>query len=474
MVARETDRSVPRYSLIRGVFFTSKELFPNAALKKLILPLVIEQVLAITVGLADTMMVSSVGEAAVSGVSLVDMLNVLIINIFSALATGGAVVVAQLLGARKNDRACDASKQLYLVVTVIALIISTLVMLFRAPLLRLLFGTIEDDVMQSALTYLTVSVFSYPVLAIYNAGAALFRAQGNSRISMLIAGLINIVNLIGNSLFIFVFKWGGGGAALSSVLSRGTAAVASTILLLNPEHTVSLRRGQQFRPDKELIRRILQIGVPNGLENSLFQLGRVLVVSMISLFGTTQITANALANNLDAVAVIPGQAMSLAMITVIGQCIGSGDEPQTRRMAKKLMMVTYAVTASACLVTIACTPLILKIYSVSAEALALGMTLIMIHNGCAIFLWPTSFAMPNILRAANDVRYPMVCSIISMLGLRLVAGYILAVHFGMGAIGIWIAMIGDWLCRSICFFLRLKSGKWLRYAPGLRVAAGQK
>ena len=317
MVAREADRSVPRYSLIRGVFFTSKELFPNAALKKLILPLVIEQVLAITVGLADTMMVSSVGEAAVSGVSLVDMLNVLIINIFSALATGGAVVVAQLLGARKNDRACDASKQLYLVVTVIALIISTLVMLFRAPLLRLLFGTIEDDVMQSALTYLTVSVFSYPVLAIYNAGAALFRAQGNSRISMLIAGLINIVNLIGNSLFIFVFKWGVGGAALSSVLSRGTAAVAITILLLNPEHTVSLRRGQRFRPDKELIRRILQIGVPNGLENSLFQLGRVLVVSMISLFGTTQITANALANNLDAVAVIPGQAMSLAMITVI-------------------------------------------------------------------------------------------------------------------------------------------------------------
>ena len=436
MVAREADRSVPRYSLIRGVFFTSKELFPNAALKKLILPLVIEQVLAITVGLADTMMVSSVGEAAVSGVSLVDMLNVLIINIFSALATGGAVVVAQLLGARKNDRACDASKQLYLVVTVIALIISTLVMLFRAPLLRLLFGTIEDDVMQSALTYLTVSVFSYPVLAIYNAGAALFRAQGNSRISMLIAGLINIVNLIGNSLFIFVFKWGVGGAALSSVLSRGTAAVAITILLLNPEHTVSLRRGQRFRPDKELIRRILQIGVPNGLENSLFQLGRVLVVSMISLFGTTQITANALANN--------------------------------------LMVITYAVTASTCLVTIACTPLILKIYSVSAEALALGMTLIMIHNGCAIFLWPTSFAMPNILRAANDVRYPMVCSIISMLGLRLVAGYILAVHFGMGAIGIWIAMIGDWLCRSICFFLRLKSGKWLRYAPGLRVAAGQK
>ena len=289
----------------------------------------LEQVLAITVGLADTIMVSSCGEAAVSGVSLVDMINVLIINVFAALATGGAVVVAQLLGAREQKRACDAAKQLYLVVTVISLAISALIMAFREPLLRLLFGTIEDDVMQSALTYLTVSVFSYPVLAIYNAGAALFRAQGNSRISMLIAGLINIVNITGNSIMIFGLKWGVAGAATSSVLSRGTAAVVITILLLNPEHMVSLRGGSRFRPDGGLIGRILQIGVPNGLENSLFQLGRVLVVSMISLFGTTQITANALANNLDAVAVIPGQAMSLAIITVIGQCIGAGDDERT-------------------------------------------------------------------------------------------------------------------------------------------------
>ena len=200
----------------------------------------LEQVLSITVGLADTIMVSSVGEAAVSGVSLVDMLNVLIINIFSALATGGAVVVAQLLGARERKRACDASRQLYLVVIVISLIIAVLIMLFRVPLLRLLFGSIEDDVMDSALTYLTVSVFSYPILAIYNAGAALFRAQGNSRISMLIAGLINVVNLIGNSILIYVLKWGVAGAALSSVFSRGVAAVVITVLLLHPDHPVTL------------------------------------------------------------------------------------------------------------------------------------------------------------------------------------------------------------------------------------------
>ena len=406
-------------------------------------------------------MVSSVGEAAVSGVSLVDMLNVLIINIFSALATGGAVVVAQLLGARERKRACDASRQLYLVVIVISLVIAVLIMLFRTPLLRLLFGSIEDDVMDSALTYLTVSVFSYPILAVYNAGAALFRAQGNSRISMLIAGLINVVNLIGNSVLIFVLQWGVAGAALSSVFSRGVAAVVITVLLLHPDHTVSLRTGTRFRPDLPLIRRILQIGVPNGLENSLFQLGRILVVSIISLFGTTQIAANAVANNLDAVAVIPGQAMSLAMITVVGQCIGARDIPQARRMAN----------GACCLLTIAATPLVLQIYSLSPEAISLGMTLIFIHNGCAALIWPASFTLPNVLRAANDVRYPMICSVASMMLLRLASGYVFAVTFNLGAIGIWIAMVGDWLCRALCFFLRFRGTRWLRLAPGVQAVA---
>ena len=434
----------------------------------------LEQVLSITVGLADTIMVSSVGEAAVSGVSLVDMLNVLIINIFSALATGGAVVVAQLLGARERKRACDASRQLYLVVIVISLIIAVLIMLFRVPLLRLLFGSIEDDVMDSALTYLTVSVFSYPILAIYNAGAALFRAQGNSRISMLIAGLINVVNLIGNSILIYVLKWGVAGAALSSVFSRGVAAVVITMLLLHPDHPVTLRTGTRFRPELPLIRRILQIGIPNGLENSLFQLGRILVVSMIALFGTTQIAANAVANNLDAVAVIPGQAMSLAMITVVGQCIGAGDIPQARRMANKLMKITYLINGACCLLTIAATPLVLKIYNMSPEAISLGMTLIFIHNGCAMLIWPASFTLPNVLRAANDVRYPMVCSVASMMLLRLASGYVLGVMCNLGAIGIWIAMVADWACRSICFFLRFRGTRWLRLAPGVQAVAQQK
>ncbi|MDO4271241.1 MAG: MATE family efflux transporter [Eubacteriales bacterium] len=438
-------------------------------MKKLIWPLILEQVLAITVGLADTIMVSAVGEAAVSGVSLVDMLNVLIINIFAALATGGAVVVAQLLGSKERERSCDAAKQLYFVVTLISVGIAALVMLFRAPLLRLLFGGIEDDVMQSALTYLTISVFSYPVLALYNAGAALFRAQGNSRVSMLIAGLINVVNLIGNFLLIFVFGLGVAGAALSSLFSRGVAAVVITLLLRSPEHTVSLRRGAPFRPDRSLIRRILQIGIPNGLENSLFQLGRVLVVSIIALFGTSQIAANAVANNLDAIGIIPGQAINLAMITVVGQCVGACDAEQARRMAKKLVKLTYIILGGACLLTILFSPLVLRVYSLSPEALSLARTLVLIHNGSAMLLWPVSFTLTNALRAANDVRYPMVCAILSMMLIRLGGGYILAVHFNLGAVGIWIAMVGDWICRTVCFTTRFHSNKWLSFSPGLQI-----
>lgn len=447
-----------------------KDLFPNKALKKLIWPLVVEQLLAYTIGMMDTIMVSSVGEGAMSGVSLVDMINLLFINLFAALGTGGAVVAAQLLGAKDRERACTSAKQLYFVVTIISLFISAVLMAFRAPILRLLFGTIEDEVMQSALTYFTISIFSFPVLAIYNAGASLFRAQGNSRVSMLISALMNVVNISGNAIMIYGLKKGVAGAALASLFSRFVSAAIITLLLLHPEHTVSLRCGGRFRPDRVLIGRILSIGIPNSLENSLFQLGRVLVVSIIALFGTTQIAANAVANNLDGIGILPGQAINLAMITVVGQCVGAGDAEQARRMAKKLIKITYVISGSTCLLTCLLCPLILRAYSLSDESLSLALTLVLIHCLCAVLIWPLSFTLPNALRAANDVRYTMACAIISMMTIRLGGGYVLAVLFDLGAIGIWIAMIADWVCRTICFAARFHGSKWLSLAPELQRA----
>ena len=431
------------------------------------MPLILEQILSITIGLADTIMVSSVGEAAVSGVSLVDMLIVLITNIFAALATGGAVVVAQLLGSKDHTQACNAAKQLYFVIGLFSVALSALVMFFREPLLYALFGSIEADVMQSALLYLTISIFAFPFLAIYNAGAALFRAQGNSNISMLIAGLVNVVNIAGNAIMIYGLHAGVAGAAAASMFSRLVAAIVITILLFNPMHTVSLRRGDPFRPNRHLINRILQIGIPSGLENSQFQLGRVLVVSIIALFGTTQIAANAVANNINSIGIIPGQAINLAMITVVGQCIGAGDAAQARRMAKKLLKTTYIILGSCCLLTILLCPLALRMYTLSSESISLAFQLILIHNGFAIILWPTAFTLTNALRAANDVRFPMVCSICSMMFIRLLVGYYLAVHMNLGAFGIFYAMVGDWICRSICFTIRFHGKKWLTFAPNL-------
>ncbi|WP_087066208.1 MATE family efflux transporter [Intestinibacillus massiliensis] len=438
-------------------------MFSGTDLRRLIVPLVIEQVLAVTVGMADVIMVSSVGEAAVSGVSLVDMVNVLIINVFAALATGGAVVSAQLIGAKERERACHSAKQLLLIVSVISAVVMALCLLFRTPLLRLLFGQIDPDVMRNARVYFLLSALSYPFLAVYNASAALFRAQGNSRISMQVSIVINVLNIGGNALFIYGMAMGAAGAALSSLISRALGAVIMTALLRRPGNLVSIGRGGSFRPDGAMIGRILNIGIPNGLENSMFQLGKILVVGIIAAFGTTQIAANAVANNFDALGCLPGQALSLAIITVVGQCVGAQDYEQARYYAKKLMKLAYLIMAALNIVILASLPLTLRAYNLSPDTMKLAMILIFIHDGSAILLWPAAFTLPNVLRAANDVRFAMAVSIFSMWVFRCVFGFILGSWLGWGAIGVWVAMIMDWIFRASLFVWRYLSGRWTRH-----------
>lgn len=437
-------------------------LFSGIDLRRLIFPLVIEQILAITVGMADTMMISSVGEAAVSGVSLVDMINVVIINIFAAMATGGAVVTSQLIGARRQDEARASAGQLLLLCAALALAVMGLTLLLKRPLLRLFFGSIERDVMENALTYLFYSALSFPFLAVYNACAALFRSKGNSKISMQVSALMNLLNLGGNALLIFVFHLGVAGAAISTLVSRIVAAGLMLALVTRPTDMLYVER--KFpRPDFRLMRRILRIGVPSGLENSFFQLGRVLVVSMIALFGTVQIAANAVANNIDALGCIPGQAMNLAIITVVGRCVGAGDWRQAVYYIKKLLKITYLCTILLNTALLLSLPLLLNIYQLSGETLHLAYILIFIHNGCAMLLWPLSFTLPNALRAANDVRFTMVVSIFSMAAFRIAFSYVLCVFCGWGAVGVWIAMVMDWLFRVTLFTWRMKSGKWKQF-----------
>ena len=434
-------------------------LFSNRALAALILPLILEQTLAITVGMADTMMVASVGEAGVSGVSLMDMINNLIFSVLAALATGGTVVVSQYLGANRLTDARDTSKQVVLTVFSAAAVLALLTALLRKELIRLLFGSIEADVMDAALTYLTVSAISYPFLGVYNAYAALFRAMGKTSITFYTSIVGNILNVAGNAVCIFGLHMGVLGVAIPSLLSRAVMALILYVGLKNPTHVLSVDR-LSFRPDVEQIRKILYIGVPGGIENALFQGGRVLVVSIISLFGTIQIAANGVANSLDNMGCIVGQAMNLAMVAVIGRCAGTLDQGQIRYYTKKLMAFTYIATAVVNTTIIISLPFLLSLYGLSDETTVLAYKLVMIHNGFAMLLWPVSFVFPNMLRACNDVKYPMRISIFSMAAFRIGFSYVLGVRFGMGALGVWYAMILDWVFRCICFVGRYLHGDW--------------
>lgn len=437
-------------------------LFSKEDLKTLIIPLIFEQALAVTVGMADTMMIASVGEAAISGVSLVDMINMLIFSILSALATGGAVVTSQNLGAKKIDEACRSAKQLLLSVTIASIAITLMVIVGRIPLLKLFFGRIEADVMRNALIYLMISAVSFPFLAIYNACSALFRSMGNAQITLNVSILVNLINVIGNAVCIFLFHMGVAGVAIPTLLSRAIGGIILYVLLKNPEHMVHFKK-EPLHLEWNTIKKILYIGIPSGIENGIFQLGRVLVVSIISGFGTVQIAANGVANNLDTMGCIVGQAISLAMITVIGQCVGANDEKQIRYYTKRLLVIAYICTAiTNSLILLFLNP-ILSFYGLSAETTRLAYILVMIHDGCAILLWPVSFILPNMLRACNDVKFTMIISIFSMFAFRIGLSYVIGIQMGMGAIGVWIAMLVDWIFRTVLFIGRYASGRWKKY-----------
>ena len=438
---------------------TENRLFSKKDLRKLIIPLILEQTLAITVGMADTMMISSAGEAAVSGVSLVDMFNNLIISVLAALATGGAVVTSQCIGAGRREEACRSARQLVFTEAAITIGISVLVLLFHRQILGLFFGQIEADVMQNAIIYLIISVFSFPLLAVYDSCAALYRSMGNAQITLKISLLMNVINVVGNAIGVYVLKLGVAGGAIPALVSRGVAGVVLFTLLHNPDNLVFLTR-EKFKVDATIVKRILFIGIPSGIENGIFQLGRVLVVSIIAAFGTSQIAANGVANSLDSMGCIVGQAMSLAMITVIGRCVGAGEEGQVRYYTKKLLGETYFYTAVINSIILLLLPWILQIYGLGEETTRLSYILVMIHDGMAIFLWPASFVLPNMLRACNDVKYTMVVSIFSMITFRIGFSYLFGVHMGWMAVGVWAAMVIDWVFRVLCFVGRYLAGTW--------------
>ena len=434
-------------------------LFTGKPLRALILPLIVEQFLGIFVGMADTMMVASAGEAAVSGVSLVDSLNVLLIVLFVALTTGGSVIISQHLGAKSYSDALKSAQQLLLSTTSLSLLMTAIALLGNYWLLHFIFGNIAPDVMGHARIYFFILAFSYPFLAIYNSCAAIFRAMGNSKISMTASLVMNLLNVCGNALLVFCFHMGASGVAISSLISRMFAAAFLLLMLRRPDQLITLKTySLQF--DTGIIRKLLYIGVPSSIETSIFQIGKLLVLSVVAGFGTSATTANAVSNSLSQFALIPAAAIGTAMITISGQCIGAGAYDLAVSYTKKLLLLSHGILAATNLIMFFACPYLLPLYSLTPETLQTATLLIRVHSIGAIFLYPESFMLTNTLRAAADVKYPMVVSILSMWIWRVGFSYILGIYFHMGVLGVWVAMLSDWLCRSICFGLRFRSGVW--------------
>ena len=437
-------------------------MFSNKQLKDMILPLLMEQFLLMLVGLADTMVVSYAGEAAVSGVSLVNSFNTIFINLFTALASGGAVVVSQYIGRRDMKMASESSSQLLMVATVFAVGISIPVLIWKVPLLKGLFGKVEPDVMEACKTYLRISVYSFPALGIYNAGTALYRSIGKTSVTMKISIVSNLINVAGNLIGVFVFRAGVAGVAYPSLIARTFSAVVITLLCFREKEVRYVGRWI-FQWNRELLKKMLSIAIPNGVESGIFQFVKVALSSVVALFGTYQIAANGISQSIWSVAALISVTMGPVFITVIGQCMGAGDIRQAEYYFRKLTKVTVCISVAWNTLIFLITPLLIKIFAVSRQTGQMILYLVLIHNIANAVVFPFADPLGKGLRAAGDAMFTMGISLFTTIGVRLILSILLGIVLDLGVIGIALAMCLDWTVRGVIFWIRFRQGKWKTY-----------
>ncbi len=435
-------------------------LFTRRQILSLLLPLMLEQILSGLMGIADTMMVTAVGESAISAVSLVDAVNVLMLNLLSALAAGGVIVCSQYLGRGEADRAANAARQVLLVALGLSLGAMALCLLLRRPLLALIFGAVEPAVMEQALTYFFITALSYPFLAAQQTAAAVFRAEGRSAPPMVVAAAANAVNIAGNALLIFAFHQGVAGAALATLLSRILSAVVLMALLRSRKLTVSIRDYRNIRPDRAVIGTVLRVGVPTGVENAMFQLGKLMVQSTVATFSTAAIAAHAMTQTLDMVQSMPSIAIGLGLLTVVGQCMGAGRVEEARTYIKRFCLLAEGAMLVMSTLVAASTPLVTRLSRMSPESAELTFRLLLLISAGKLTLWVLAFTLPQGMRAAGDVRFAAGVSAASMWIFRVGLCLLLCRGFGVGLYGVWIAWLTDWLCRAAVYAARFRSGKW--------------
>jgi putative MATE family efflux protein len=433
----------------------------NRDLFHLIAPIVAEQLLAVSIGTVDMIMVSSVGEYAVSGVDIVNNINNLFIIAFGALATGGAVVTSQYIGRGDTESARNSARQLVYLVTIIACAALVFAALFRDSLIGVLYGALDPNVRDTASLYMLWTAFSYPFLAVANACSAILRAAGNSRTSMFVTLLSNVLNVVGNTVFIFSLNMGVFGAALSTLISRiAAASILFALLVTRGSGPVSLAGISRIRLRRNTVLQIVRMAVPGGLESSMYSIGKLLTQRLFPAFGVGAIAANAVANTTDLLAVMPGVAFGMALITVVGQCVGAGDYESAKRLTAKIMRWTYFTLAVISGATFFFRASLAALFHLSPEAGELAKVFIAIGCFTEMFAFSGAFTLPSALRAAGDVRFALFAPTISMWTLRIGGSYLLIYGFHTGPAAVWFAMCADNICRAVCNYLRWRSGRW--------------
>jgi len=437
-------------------------MFSRKDLIKLMVPLIIEQILAVAVGMLDVLMVAAAGEAAVSGVASVDAIGQLLIFILTALATGGAVVISQYLGRNDHKNAGIAANQLIIVTLIAGLFFMMLCVLGNHLILRIILGDIGREVMDNARIYFYITALSFPFLAVYNGCAAIYRSMGNSKVSMIVSVIMNAMNIAGNAAFVYGFQMGAAGVGLSTLISRIAAAIIMIVIVRNEKNVVHIDKKLKLGYQPRMIQNILRIGIPNGLENGMFQFGKVIIQRLIASLGTVAIAANAIGANVAGIQILPGVAIGVGLITVVGQCVGAGEYEQAKKYTRQLVLAAYILIGIFGLGTIVLSGALVGLYGLSGEVSVTAVKIIIWHSVTAILFWPLSFTLPNVLRAAGDARFTMAVSVISMWLCRIVLAYIFVRVFNTDVFGVWMAMTVDWVFRLLFFAWRFISGKWIK------------
>lgn len=431
----------------------------------LLIPVVLEQLLNSIMGTADTMMVSNVGSAAISAVSLVDSINVLVIQAFSALAAGGAIICAQYIGQRNKEKANESARQVLFIITAISVAVSLICLVFQKPLLRLIFGSVEPAVMRASETYFFYTALSFPFIAAYDSAASIFRAQDNTKGPMIISMISNVMNIAGNAVMIWVFHMGVAGAALSTLISRIFCAVVVIIQLRKEKEgqEIVVRDYFEIRPDWSMIRRILGLGIPSGIENSMFQLGKLAIQSTVSTLGTTAIAAQAMTNILENLNGIAAIGVGVGLMTIVGQCLGAGRQDEAVYYIKKLCVIAEVIIIISCLGVFALTKPITILGGMEKESADMCFHMVMWITIVKPLVWIMAFIPGYGLRAAGDVKFSMIVSCCTMWACRFCLCVFLIRVMGFGPMGVWIGMFADWTLRGIIFTWRFHSRKWLQH-----------